>query len=548
VTTPAIDSRGFSLALIFVLLFAVVFLLHIPLLRLPYFWDEAGYYVPAARDLLSGSLIPHSTPSNAHPPLVMAYLALWWKVAGFSPLVTRTAMLGISAFSLTGIFRLARRVANLEVAIAATICTLLYPVFFAQSSLVHVDLAAAGLTFWGLSEFVVQRRGAAALWFSLAALAKETAILAPLALFGWELVLPLLRSWLEQRLPAEQSLRVEQRRNAAPGATSAQRAPASAVWKTAVLLIPLIPLGLWYDYHYSRTGFVFGNPEFFRYNVQATAQPLRIVLTFLMRLWQVLVYFSLYLLTLAALLAMWLPALSDDGRERLRISIGTQFCFLAVIAVYVVAMAVVGGAVLARYMLPVVPLVILISVSTLRRRARSWKWIVAIVALAFAAGLFVNPPYGFSIEDNLAYRDYIVMHRRAEQFLQTTYPRARVLTAWPASEELTQPFLGYVSRPMRVLRLEDFTGEQLLSAVDLRSGFDVALVFSLKYEPPHPIFERWHAWRDWKTRFFGYHQDLPPAAAAQILGGRLVYRDSRGGQWIGVIVMDRIEQARAQTP
>ena len=136
---PEIDFRRFPLALIFVLLFAAVFLLHIPLLRLPYFWDEAGYYVPAARDLLlSGSLIPHSTPSNAHPPLVMAWLALCWKIAVFSPLVTRTAMLVISAFSLTGLFRLARRVANQEVAIASTVCTMLYPVFFAQSSLAHV--------------------------------------------------------------------------------------------------------------------------------------------------------------------------------------------------------------------------------------------------------------------------------------------------------------------------------------------------------------------------------------------------------------------------
>ena len=49
---------------------------HAPLLRLPYFWDEAGYYIPAARDLLTGSLIPHSTPSNAHPPLVLAWIAL----------------------------------------------------------------------------------------------------------------------------------------------------------------------------------------------------------------------------------------------------------------------------------------------------------------------------------------------------------------------------------------------------------------------------------------------------------------------------------------
>src|SRR5215470_3782694 len=65
-------------ALVFAVILIAIFLLHAPLLRLPYFWDEAGYYVPAARDiLLSGSLIPHTIPSNAHPPLVMAWLALW---------------------------------------------------------------------------------------------------------------------------------------------------------------------------------------------------------------------------------------------------------------------------------------------------------------------------------------------------------------------------------------------------------------------------------------------------------------------------------------
>jgi hypothetical protein len=536
VPNPAIDSRRIPLALIFVLLFAAVFLLHIRLLRLPYFWDEAGYYVPAARDLLySGSLIPHSTPSNAHPPLVMAWLALWWKMAGFSTVVTRTAMLVIAAFSLTGIFRLAKRVASIDVAIASTICTMLYPVFFAQSSLAHVDLAAAGLIFWGLSEYVERRFGIAAIWLSLAVLAKETAILAPLALFGWELLSKIFGFWVAQRF------------NAAIQNPLSKRALAPEVWKSTALLVPLIPLTLWYAYHYSRTGFVFGNPEFFRYNVQATVEPLRIFLALLMRLWQVLGYFSLSLLTLATLLAMWLPPRRDADAERSRIAWNVQFAFLAVIATYVLAMAIVGGAVLARYMLPVVPLVILIGVSTLWRRARLWREVVAIIALAFVAGLFINPPYGFSIEDNLAYRDYIVMHQRAEQFLQTHYSHARVLTAWPASEELTQPFLGYVPRPMRVLRLEDFSAEQVMSAVELRSNFDVALVFSLKYEPPHPILERWHTWLKWKTRYFGYHRDLPPAAAAQILGGHLVSVDSRDGQWIGIIEMDTIEEAQARS-
>src|SRR5438270_1952002 len=100
-------------ALLFAILVIAVFVLHTPLLSLPYFWDEAGYYVPAARDLLlHGSLIPHTTVSNAHPPLVMAWIARWWKCAGYAPLVARAAMVVIAAFSLLGVFRLAERVSN----------------------------------------------------------------------------------------------------------------------------------------------------------------------------------------------------------------------------------------------------------------------------------------------------------------------------------------------------------------------------------------------------------------------------------------------------
>jgi hypothetical protein len=538
--------RRFPIALIFALFFAVLLALHTPLLHLPYFWDEAGYYVPAARDLLlTGTLIPFSTLSNAHPPLVMAYLALAWKILGYAPVVTRAAMLEIAAFSLLGVFRLAQRVANTEVAVASTICTALYPVFFAQSSLAHLDLAVAGLTFWGLLAYVENRRWATAIWFSLAVLAKETAILAPLALFAWELIAPFFAPPLVIPSEAGDLGSLPGPRKTGFPVAFASRNDSTKNWsKIGPLLIPLLPLGLWYAYHYARTGFIFGNPEFFRYNVQATMQPLRVVLALGLRMWQVLGYLNLYPLTLAALFAMWLPPLCDDGEDRKRISLDVQFSFLAVIAAYVIAMAVVGGAVLARYMLPVVPLVILVFVSTLRRRVRMWRGVVAIVALGFVAALFVNPPYGFSIEDNLAYRNYIVLHQHAEEFVEARYPMARVLTAWPASDELSRPYLGYVTRPMRVFRIEDFRVEHLMAAADLRSNFDVALVFSTKYEPPHPWFERWRTWRRWKTEFFGYHRDVPPAAAAQILGGRLVYSDLRAGQWVGVIEMEQVEEAR----
>ncbi len=121
-----------------------------------------------------------------------------------------------------------------------------------------------------------------------------------------------------------------------------------------------------------------------------------------------------------------------------------------------------------------------------------------------------------------------------------------MLTAWPASDELSRPYLGYVENPVKVVRIEDFTAEQLLSAADVRSSFEVALVFSTKYQPPHPYFDRWRFWREWKTHYFGYHEDMPPEAAASVLGGNLIYVERLRGQWVGVIQVEGIREARVR--
>jgi hypothetical protein len=521
-------------AIVFAGIFVVIFLLHLPVLQLPYFWDEAGYYVPAARDLLlGGSLIPHTTASNAHPPLVLAWIALWWKCVGYAPVVTRSAMLMVAAFSLLGVFRLAQRVANTQVAIASTLCTALYSVFFAQSSLAQVDLAAAGLTFWGLCAYLEERSAAVAIWFSLAAVAKETAILAPLALACWEI--------LRLVAPKDGALR-KLWTDPGPGGRASKR--------ILPLLFPLLPLALWYTYHWARTGYVFGNPEFFRYNVAATLNPLRFLLALVLRLWQAFGYMHLWVLTLGMLLALMLPPVKDSGAERSRIAIPLQMVFLVVVKVYVVALALIGGAVLARYMLPAVPLVIIVGVSTLRRRLRYWPAAVVMVAVAFIAAWFWNPPYGFSPEDNLAYRDTVVLHQDSERYLEARYPMAHALTAWPASDELARPWLGYTTRPVQVVRIEDFSLEEVLSAAEFRSHFDVALVFSTKYEPAHPLLDRWKSWEGLKRRFFGYHRDLPPAAISQILGGRIVFSEERKGQWIAVIEIEQeeIQNASVRLP
>jgi hypothetical protein len=458
-------------------------------------------------------------------------------VVGYAPQVTRTAMLVVAAFTLLGVFRLAERVANTKVAIASALCTALYPVFYAQSSLAQVDLAAAGLTFWALSAYLEGQFVATAFWFALAALTKETAILAPVALAAWEIIGMFVRKSSLRKLWLDGNLE-------GPDECNGLGSNGGSVQRIVSLLVPALPLALWYAYHYAHTGYVFGNPEFFRYNVAATLSLSRFLLALAMRLWQISGYLHLWVLTLAMLVAMWmLPPQRDSASERPRITIRVQMVFYVIMLTYVVAMALIGGAVLARYMLPAVPLVIILSVSTLWRRLSFWSVIAVCVAIAFVAAWFWNPPYGFSPEDNLAYRDYVLLHEDAERFLEARYPMARVLTAWPASDEVTRPWLGYTTRPMRVVRIENFSLDEVLSAAGFRSNYEAALIFSTKYEPGPARWDHWRAWTELKTRFFGFHRDLPPAAVAQILGAHIVFSEQRSGQWIAVIEMDRVEEA-----
>src|SRR5208282_4299768 len=107
----------FKALLVFFTTFVALLLLHAPLLRLPYFWDETGYYIPAAMDFYrSWLLIPQTTLPEGHSPLVMIYLGLAWRLFGYSAWTARIAMTLIATATVASLYVLARRIANREIA------------------------------------------------------------------------------------------------------------------------------------------------------------------------------------------------------------------------------------------------------------------------------------------------------------------------------------------------------------------------------------------------------------------------------------------------
>jgi hypothetical protein len=504
---------------VFPAIFLAVLVAHWPLLRLPYYWDEAGYYIPAALDFFrTGSLIPFSTLSNAHPPLPSIYLAAAWKIFCFSPVVTRVAMCCVAAVALTGAWKLALLTTGRESVAAATVAlTAIYPVFFAQSSLAHADLFAAAATLWAIA-FLLNveryRMWAAVACFSLAALSKETAIVIPLALAIWEL-------WLAFR---------RDRRHLA---------------RAALLCLPIVPLGLWYMYHWHRTGFVFGNPEYLRYNATATLTPLRVLIAFGHRVLHITAHMNLFVPVLLMFACMLLPPFKEeDGATRPRVSFADQALFYVVILANLIFFSVLGGALLTRYLLPLYPLMILLCVNTFRRRLKQWPALVALSAVGFVAGLFVNPPYRFAPEDNLAYRDVILLHQAAIAQILERYPHSTVLTAWPATDELSKPELGYVEQPVPVVAIDNFSFAQIQKAAQLSQPYTAALIFSTKYDPPHLPFSLGRRNEAIDTRFFDFHHDLSPPMIARLLEGTVTWQAQRKGQWAAVLHFDRPQEAR----
>ena len=467
-------------------IFGALFVSHFPFLRLPFYWDELGQFVPAALDIYNrGAWVPYTTIPNVHPPGVMAYLASLWRCFGYSILATRAAMLVLAAAGLLITWHLTRRLTGRRgVAWLASLFLFCSPLFFSQSMMAQLDMPAMTLTALAFLLFFGERYVLCALVCVLAVIAKETAILIP-ALFGFLLL---------------------------------RRGSRSAFW----FVLPLIPLLFWLAVIKRSTGHWFGDPAFTQYNLFYPLHPVRLTLALLRR--------SYYLLVGSghAIGAIALYVLLHRRRWRLPWEWQVIGAFALL---HVVLITVLGGAVLERYLLPVLPfLYAVFAWALLEIRGRVGRLLATALTACLLTACVVNPPYPFPMENNLAWTTFVTLHREVAQFAEAAIPNANIATSFPLAGALRRPEMGYVSRPLRVLEISDFREATL--AGEVRNKADALIEFQTFWDPKGLLQNP--TWIALLKRFYGYVPQVPPSEVPRVTGMRSLLRTCAAGQCVEV--------------
>jgi 4-amino-4-deoxy-L-arabinose transferase-like glycosyltransferase len=478
--------------LIFFVAFAlVIFLTHALYFDLPYFWDELGQFVPAALDIYhDGAWVPHSTVPNAHPPGVMAYLAAVWKIFGYSIVTTRLAMLALASLTALFTFLLAIQLCRgLPGAPALAPMLLLFadPLFYMQGMMAQLDMPAMLFTSLALLLFLKDRHPGAALACTALVLAKETGGLLPLILGG--------------------ALLLDRRR----------------ARYAAYYAAPFAVLAVWFFVLWRTTGHLFGDAGFTHYNIGYALHPVRATLCLIRRVYYLFLSDFRWVGSIGMVLA-W---------KRSRIYRNRAWTITALFfAAHVVMVSVLGGAELERYLLPALPLLYIAmsaAWSTLGPLARNVS--IAAVAAGLLAGLFVNPPYPFPLENNLAMVDFVELHRNAAHYLEARHPNQTIYTAWPLTAALRDPAFGYVTGKLATFETSDFR-YSTLDHLDAR-GMDVLVLYSRTWEPRWGVL-RWPIVARFLRHFYQYEPQMNADQVRWRFGLIQEQRWMQRGQWVEV--------------
>jgi 4-amino-4-deoxy-L-arabinose transferase-like glycosyltransferase len=492
---PRPPVRRQTYVFVYALIALFMVLAHGPILGVPFYWDETGQFIPAALDLFrSGALIPHTTTPNVHPPGMMAYLAVFWHVFGFSIAGTRIAMLLFASFGVLFTFLLAielSRDAPGTPALSALAMLCFSPLFFAQSMLAQLDMPAMCFSVLALLLFLQDRIRAAALTCIALVLIKETGLATALVFAAWLI-------W--------------------------EKRARDAAW----FALPVLALAVWLACLKTVTGHWMGNAEFTEYNLFYPLNPVRLTLSLLRRIYYLFIGSGHIFGTLVLVWAWRRMPLFRSRPWRVA---------LAFVVANVLVVTALGGAVLERYLLPVLPIVyIAFGVALRALLPNPRKWALAALLTSLIVANFVNPLYPFPFENNLAFVDFVELEREGASAVEL-HPGV-VATTFPMSDALRRPEFGFVGARRSVIELKSFRASEVAKLHDRRP--DTLLVYETAWDPLHVLASRPARWV--LRRFYGFEPPLTPDETARALSMQVQQQWTYHGMSMSLLVRDRPRQ------
>ncbi len=397
------------------LVVAIFVLAKLPVLNLPYYWDEAVAYVLPSLWLADAGL-DHAFPGRhfsgrfyGHPPLIYLTLASLYQVFGHAIWLTHTVAIGLGAACLYLTYRVGWLLGGSVVGGLAMSLLLLDPMFFAQAGMMHGDMIVAALGLATVLLYLQSRWAAMMCCAVLVVLGKETGIGIVAAISAYHLLF--------------------------------RRDRPNYIAETVAHASPAAVLAVFLGATWLATGRLVDN-HYFNENALTTVSLANISETS----WWLFVNQGRWILPCAIGGALLLVPKAFARRE-VALLVLLILPFWAAFSVLFF---------LPRYLLPAMPYLCIAAGLALAALGRRFGRGVPVAALAAVAMLFARDLPGnrdepSNYEFNLGYVEVVNSQRALASWIEANHPDATISVAWPLNMNLELPALGYVTRRMSVV-------------------------------------------------------------------------------------------------
>lgn len=416
----------------------------------PFWWDASAVYVPGAHWLETHHFAARpgvfpSDLSRGHTPLFYLLLAFAFRAFGTSPAVGHTVVLGFATMVLAYTYALARWFAGQRAGIAAVVLLAVTPLFLTISSEALPEIPCTALTLAVVYSFARARYRECATWGCALILMKELTVAAPMAVGGAALLVAVRQRTVRASLPT-----------------------------LATLAIPVIPLAGFFAWQRIAEGW-FITP----YHASLFNEPHAYGEQFVAVVASMFAHDGRWIaLAMAVPFAFMARSNQPDAAVNKPSRPTVRLALVLIIAANTVFYT--RGWYLDRYLLPTHPGIVILIVTAfvgladaaMQRRATIALGI-AVLAVAGVSWNHREAGVGYaSGETTFRYVHAIRSQQAVFSALEQRGGDPLVLTTWPMSDELREPYLGWVSRPFRVVNADYLVPDSPLPRVDAVIVFD----------------------------------------------------------------------------